>query len=80
MVKYNGINHPTMATGDMNGTIRFWRDLPDMRLVASPGSSPGYRYYFFQISEWLYLCAGSELFRDRKYNQLHHFPVEVRKA
>jgi catechol 2,3-dioxygenase-like lactoylglutathione lyase family enzyme len=39
-----------MATGDMDRTIRFWRDLLGMRLVAGLGG-PGYRHYFFQISE-----------------------------
>lgn len=50
MIKYNGINHLAMATGDMDKTIRFWRDLLGMRLVAGLGR-PGYRHYFFQISE-----------------------------
>jgi len=50
MVKYNGINHLAMATRDMDTTIRFWRDLLGMRLVASLGR-PGYRHYFFEISE-----------------------------
>ena len=50
MVKYNGINHLAMATGDMDKTIRFWRDLLGMRLVAGLGR-PGYRHYFFEISE-----------------------------
>ncbi|MFH1646298.1 MAG: VOC family protein [Chloroflexota bacterium] len=50
MVKYNGVNHLAMATGDMDGTIRFWRDLLGMRLVAGLGQ-PGYRHYFFQISD-----------------------------
>ena len=50
MIKYNGINHLAMATGDMDKTIRFWRDLLGMRLVAGLGK-PGYRHYFFEISE-----------------------------
>ena len=49
-MNFNGINHLAMATGDMDGTIRFWRDLLGMRLVAGVGQ-PGYRHYFFQISE-----------------------------
>lgn len=51
MVKFNGVNHLAMATGDMDGTIRFWRDLLGMRLVAGLGQ-PGYRHYFFQISDY----------------------------
>jgi catechol 2,3-dioxygenase-like lactoylglutathione lyase family enzyme len=50
MVTYNGVNHLAMATGDMDKTIRFWRDLLGMRLVAGLGH-PGYRHYFFEISE-----------------------------
>ena len=50
MVTYTGINHLAMVTGDMNATIRFWRDLLGMRLVAGLGNS-GYRHYFFEITE-----------------------------
>jgi catechol 2,3-dioxygenase-like lactoylglutathione lyase family enzyme len=50
VVKYNGVNHLAMATGDIDCTIRFWRDLLGMRLVAGLGA-PGYRHYFFEISE-----------------------------
>ena len=50
MIKYNGINHLAMVTRDMDRTIRFWRDLLEMRLVAGLGK-PGYRHYFFQISD-----------------------------
>ncbi len=49
MVKYTGINHLAMVTRDMDGTIRFWRDLLGMRLVAGLGHS-GYRHYFLEIS------------------------------
>ena len=49
MVKYTGINHLAMATGDMDATVRFWRDLLGMRLVAGLGR-PGYRHYFLEIS------------------------------
>jgi catechol 2,3-dioxygenase-like lactoylglutathione lyase family enzyme len=45
MVSFNGVNHLAMATGDMDRTIRFWRDLLGMRLVAGVGQ-PGYRHYF----------------------------------
>jgi len=51
MWKFNGVNHLAMATGDMDSTIRFWRDLLGMRLVAGLGQ-PGYRHYFFQISDY----------------------------
>jgi catechol 2,3-dioxygenase-like lactoylglutathione lyase family enzyme len=50
MIKYTGVNHLAMATNDMDMTIRFWRDLLEMRLVAGLGRK-GYRHYFFEISE-----------------------------
>jgi catechol 2,3-dioxygenase-like lactoylglutathione lyase family enzyme len=50
MITFNGVNHLAMATGNMDETIRFWRDLLGMRLVAGVGQ-PGYRHYFFQISD-----------------------------
>ena len=49
MATYTGINHLAMVTADMDATIRFWRDLLGMRLVAGLGH-PGYRHYFFEIT------------------------------
>ncbi|MBI4283787.1 MAG: VOC family protein [Chloroflexi bacterium] len=49
-MRFNGVNHLAMATGDMDKTIRFWRDLLGMRLVAGLGKA-GYRHYFFEISD-----------------------------
>jgi catechol 2,3-dioxygenase-like lactoylglutathione lyase family enzyme len=50
VIRFNGINHLAMATADLDKTIRFWRDLLGFRLVAGLGK-PGYRHYFFQISD-----------------------------
>ena len=50
MIRFQGINHLAMVTHDLNQTIRFWRDLLGMRLVAGLGRQ-GYRHYFFEISE-----------------------------
>ena len=41
MAKFTGVNHLAMATGDMDKTVRFWRDLVGMRLVAALGR-PGF--------------------------------------
>ena len=49
-MRFNGVNHVAMATGDLDTTIRFWRDLLGMRLIAGLGQ-PGYRHYFFEISD-----------------------------
>jgi len=50
MPRYIGVNHLAMVTGDMDATVRFWRDLLGMRLVVGLGR-PGYRHYFFEISD-----------------------------
>jgi len=47
-MRYRGINHLALATGDMDMTIRFWRDLVGLRLIAGLGR-PGYRQYFFEV-------------------------------
>ena len=49
MPRYTGINHLAMVTRDMEATVRFWRDLLGMRLVAGLGRS-GYRQYFLEVS------------------------------
>lgn len=79
MPTYTGINHLAMATGDMDVTIRFWRDLLGMRLVAGLGH-PGYRYYFFEISEHdliaFFEWPGVEPLEEKD----HGFPVKGRFA
>lgn len=47
--EFTGIHHTAFATNDIEGTVRFWRDLLGARLVYAYGR-PGYRQYFFQIS------------------------------
>ncbi|WP_291319380.1 VOC family protein [Desulfonatronospira sp.] len=47
-MRYKGINHVALATNDLDSTIRFWRDLVGLRLIAGLGR-PGYRQYFFEI-------------------------------
>jgi catechol 2,3-dioxygenase-like lactoylglutathione lyase family enzyme len=51
MVQYQGIHHLAMATNDMEKTVRFYRDILGMPLVATTGNRPGapYRHYFFQL-------------------------------
>lgn len=64
MAGYTGINHPAMATADMDMTIRFWRDLPGMRLVAGLGRS-GSGHYFFEISASDMIAFIGKAFRRR---------------
>lgn len=47
MPTYTGINHLAMATGDIETTIRFWRDLLGMPMVAGIGQKD-FQIYFFE--------------------------------
>lgn len=49
MAKFSGLNHLAIATGDMDKTVRFWRDLAGMRLIAAMGH-PVFRQYVFEMS------------------------------
>jgi len=49
MVTYTGINHLALATGNLEATILFWRDLLGFRMILGYGHD-GYRQYFFEIS------------------------------
>ena len=49
-----GINHLAMVTGDMDATVRFYRDVLGFPVVSTTGNKPGsypYRHYFFKIGE-----------------------------
>lgn len=54
MAKFTGFHHLALATGDMDQTIRFWRDLIGLRLVAGLGK-PGARQYFFEVTPDFFL-------------------------
>ena len=48
---FGGINHLALVTNDMEKTVRFYRDVLGMPLVAAIGNAPGgypYRHYFFE--------------------------------
>ena len=53
-MKFKGINHLAMVTGDMEKTVRFYRDVLGMPLVATTGNRPDlypYRHYFFALGQ-----------------------------
>ncbi|MDH4027898.1 MAG: VOC family protein [Nitrospirota bacterium] len=50
MIRYSGINHAALVTNNMDRTIRFWRDLLGLRLIAGMGK-PGERQYFFEVTK-----------------------------
>lgn len=50
MTKLSGIDHLAFITKDISKTIRFYRDLLQMELVAGIGHD-GYRHYFFRLGD-----------------------------
>lgn len=50
MSRFVGVNHVAMAARDLDLTLRFWRDLLGLRLVAVLGG-PGTRQCFLEVSE-----------------------------
>lgn len=48
MIRFKGIHHPALITGDLDRTIRFWRDLLGLRLTYTTGK-PGDRQAFFSL-------------------------------
>ena len=77
MIRYKGINHLAMITGDMDKTIHFWRDLLGMRLVAGLGK-PGYRHYFFEISPDDLLAFFEWPRVEPKEEKDHGYPIKGR--
>jgi len=48
--RFTGIHHVALVTGDMETTVRFWRDLLGLKLALCMGEE-GRRMYFFEVSE-----------------------------
>jgi catechol 2,3-dioxygenase-like lactoylglutathione lyase family enzyme len=74
-MKYRGVNHIAMATSDMDMTVRYWRDLLGMRLVAGHGGT-GRRQYFFQISDYDLIAFFEWPGVERVVNKRHGEPVK----
>ena len=74
MVRLKGIHHLAMATKDMEGTIRFWRDLLGMRLVGGLGKK-GYKLYFFEICPQNYVVFFEWPNVEPVAEKDHGFPV-----
>src|SRR5579864_4986382 len=47
---FSGINHLAMVTGDMDKTVRFYRDVLGCRLTATIGTDH-FKHYFFEIGK-----------------------------
>jgi len=51
---YTGMSHVAFATGDLDRTIRYWRDLLGLRMVLTLGKT-GYKLYFFRLAKNQYI-------------------------
>lgn len=51
---FTGMSHVAYATGNLDQTIRFWRDLLGLRMVLTLGKT-GYKLYFFQLAKDQYI-------------------------
>lgn len=72
-----GINHLAFITEDMEGTIRFYRDLLGMRLEAGIGH-PGFRHYFFQCGNAqvaFFQYAGAAKMQPKPHGQPTRLPL-----
>ncbi len=66
-MKFTAINHVALVTGNLDLTIRFWRDLLGARVLITMGRN-SYKTYFFEISphsmvgffEWPQVTPGPE--------------------
>jgi len=74
-VEFKGLNHVAFATGDMDVTVRYWRDLLGMKLVAGHGHL-GHRQYFFQLSEYSLVAFFEWPYVDRVPYKRHGEPVK----
>ncbi len=51
-MNFRGINHLALVTNDMEGTVRFYRDVMGLPLVAAIGNTKNgypFRHYFFEV-------------------------------
>jgi len=53
-MNYTGLSHVAFVTGDLDLTIRFWRDLLGLEMVLSLGRE-GYKLYFFHLTGQQYV-------------------------
>ena len=74
-MKMTKFDHVAYITPDMQKTIRFWRDLLGLRLVAGVGHE-GFRHYFFQIGASQIAFFEYPGAQPMAYNKFHGEPTE----
>jgi catechol 2,3-dioxygenase-like lactoylglutathione lyase family enzyme len=73
-MKLKKMDHVAYITPDMEATIRFYRDLLGMRLVAGVGHI-GFRHYFFQVGDNLMAFFHYEGAKPMQYDKFHGSPT-----
>jgi catechol 2,3-dioxygenase-like lactoylglutathione lyase family enzyme len=73
---FTGLNHLAFITPDLEKTIRFWRDLLEMELVAGIGHD-GYRHYFFKCGEGCVAFFAYDIARPMAYDKFHGTPTDL---
>jgi len=68
------VDHVAYITPDMEKTIRFYRDLLGMRLVAGVGHE-GFRHYFFEVGDNLMAFFEYEGAQPMAYDKFHGAPT-----
>jgi catechol 2,3-dioxygenase-like lactoylglutathione lyase family enzyme len=74
-MKLRKMDHVAYITRDMTATIRFYRDLLGMRLVAGVGHE-GFRHYFFQVGDGCVAFFGYDIAKPMKYDKFHGTPTD----
>lgn len=74
-MKLTKVDHVAYITPDMEGTIRFYRDLLGMKLVAGVGHQ-GFRHYFFQIGDALVAFFHYDIAKPMEYDKFHGTPTD----
>jgi catechol 2,3-dioxygenase-like lactoylglutathione lyase family enzyme len=75
-MKLKKMDHTAFITNNMVATIRFYRDLLGMRLVAGVGHE-GFRHYFFQVGDGCVAFFEYPIAKPMKYDKFHGTPTDL---
>ena len=73
---FTGMDHLAFITPDMEKTIRFYRDLLEMPLVAGIGHD-GYRHYFFECGSGAVAFFEYDIAKPMAYDKFHGTPTDL---
>ena len=70
-----GLNHLAFITDDLPKTVRFYRDLLGLRLVAGIGHD-GYRHYFLQMASGQIAFFEYDIAKPMERKKFHGSPTD----